>query len=78
MIKPVKCAECGSDASVEKVHHRLPYRYAVWSDGYKNCCLDSTLESVAFTKIGAILRWNFKQWRARRKMKGEATCQNKD
>ena len=53
-----KCPRCGSKAEAEKVHFRFPFRYAVWSSGYKNCCLDLTIKSVAFTRIGAVLRWN--------------------
>lgn len=59
MIKPVKCAACGKDAEVKEL--------SIWFVFCRSCVEYET----GCTCIGAILRWNWKQWRARRKIKGE-------
>ena len=70
MIKPVKCAECGREPeySVGLVSNvRFIHELICW--GNKDGGFHSYAQ--ARTYIGAILRWNWRQWRSRRKPKGE-------
>ena len=66
MIKPMKCAKCGHLVMIAKTSDMGWCVYCVGFVG--NIC---HAKAYGRTRLGAILRWNWLQWRARRKMKGE-------
>lgn len=65
MIKPVPCAVCGSREMVYVKRSKEPYVrpwFVGCGEGRVMC--DNIEVVFARTHIGAILRWNWKQWRA--------------
>lgn len=68
MIKPISCEKCGNEpeGSVGRVSNtRFINELICW--GNKDGGLHSYAQ--ARTRLGAILRWNWRQRRARRKSK---------
>ena len=69
MIKPVECAVTGNATRIWKCGNGY---WEFMSE--KTDTLGFYMEWIrANTRLGAILRWNWRQWRSRRKLKGEAT-----